>query len=76
MHENNRRLNAGPNTGTVSAIKARDISSHLIGRSLLVDGIGVGTLSGYRLSILRPFHVTLYAGGSIRIVRKSAHIVY
>lgn len=61
------------NNGTISSVKARDISSHLIGRPLLVDGVGVGTLSGYRRGL---FRVTLYAGGNIRFVPKSAHIVY
>jgi hypothetical protein len=60
---------------TISAVKAKNVSSHLIGRALLVDGIGVGTLSGYKRNRFSG-SITLYAGGNIRKVSKSAHIVY
>lgn len=62
-----------PQSAIVRAIKANEISAHLIGRQILVDGIGVGSLSGYHIG---PFRITLYAGGNIHSVRKSAHIVY
>lgn len=62
-----------PKSAIVRAVKAHEISAHLIGRQILVDGIGMGSLSGYKFN---RFSVTLYAGGNIHSVRKSAHIVY